>query len=417
MKLGRERFFSMNVPRSRRLWILIAAGLAARLVLAFAFHGPPGAVTLESLAADHVRSWDWHAVYESGIGSWVYPPLFLSWFAGASWLSDVSGLSFHGLAKSGASLADVGLALAIYVYLGWRGARERSRLAGAALVMLGPSFIDISGYHGQIDSVAILPAVLALMVWERKPQPTRSVRAGLLIGLGGAVKFPPLLLVPALLGSAGSRREAAKLVCAAAAIPAIVLAPLLVASVDLHGVTSYTGVGGLGGLSLVVDPALGWHYMTVPGLPLANVSNGVTEALQDGARWITLFAVVTYVMFILRYRPAPIDAAVLLWLVVYVFSPNFLLNYVIWGLPFLIMAGYLVEVAALQVVLIPPVVAWELSLLSSTSTAAAVLYVPFLIALWLLWVVATLALVRRIVRRRDAYPYGIQPPLVSLAPT
>jgi hypothetical protein len=51
--------------------------------------------------------------------------------------------------------------------------------------MLGPSFIDISGYHGQIDSVAILPAVLALMVWERRPQPTRSVRAGLLIGLGG----------------------------------------------------------------------------------------------------------------------------------------------------------------------------------------------------------------------------------------
>src|SRR5512132_1071897 len=103
---------------SRSLWILIAVGLAIRVALAFAFRGTD-AMMIEEFAAGEVRSWDWHAVYEgAGFFNWIYPPLWLGWLAGASWLSDVTGLSFHGLAKLGPTLADVGLALAIYVYLG-----------------------------------------------------------------------------------------------------------------------------------------------------------------------------------------------------------------------------------------------------------------------------------------------------------
>jgi Glycosyltransferase family 87 len=403
----------MSVPRSRLLWIIVGAGLAIRVVLAFAFEGTD-AVLLGAFAAASARSWDWNAVYDSGLISWPYPPLFLSWLAGASWLSEASGLSFHGLAKLGASLADVGLALAIYVYLGWRGAGERARLAGSGLVMLGPSFIAVSGYHGQIDSVAILPAVLALMLWERRATSTRAVKAGLLIGLGAAVKVPPLLLVPALLGSARSWREATKLVVAAAAVPALVLAPLWISGVDLHRVTAYRGVPGWGGLSLVVDPGLGWRWLTAPGF---HGPNGATQALQDASTWITVVTLMAYSAFIVRYRPAPVDAVVLLWLAIYVFSPNFLLNYLVWGLPFFIMAGYLAEVALLQALLIAPTVAYYLSLTESRSMVDGVVYVPFLIALWLFWVGATFIVVRRIVRRRDVHRSGIQPPLVSPAPS
>ena len=198
----------MSDLRDKRLWVLIAIGLAIRVALAFAFRGT-NHLFVEDLAASRVRSWDWHAVYE-GFVPWTYPPLFLGWLAGASWLSDASGLSFHGLAKLGPTLADVGLALAVYVYLRWRGAQERTRLIGVALVILGPTFIATSGYHGQIDSVAILPAVLGLMVWERRSdKPTRALEAGLLIGLGGAVKTVPLLMVLPLLISAKSWREGA----------------------------------------------------------------------------------------------------------------------------------------------------------------------------------------------------------------
>ena len=112
----------MSDLRDKRLWVLIAIGLAIRVALAFAFRGT-NHLFVEYLAASRVRSWDWHAVYE-GFVPWTYPPLFLGWLAGASWLSDASGLSFHGLAKLGPTLADVGLALAVYVSSA--GAERRS---------------------------------------------------------------------------------------------------------------------------------------------------------------------------------------------------------------------------------------------------------------------------------------------------
>ena len=73
---------------------------------------------------------------------WTYPPLFLGWLAGASWPSQISGVSFHALAKLGPTLADMGLALAVYIYLGWRGAEERLRLIGAGLILFGPTSLQ-----------------------------------------------------------------------------------------------------------------------------------------------------------------------------------------------------------------------------------------------------------------------------------
>ena len=219
-------------------------GLAIRVVLALVFHGT-NHVLIEQIAAIRVRDGDWHDLYK-GVFEWTYPPLFLGWLAGASWLSQISGVSFHALAKLGPTLADIGLALAVYTYLGWRGAAERWRLIGAGLVLFGPTFIATSGYHGQIDSVAILPAVLGLMAWERRPPSRRAWEAGLLIGLGAAVKMVPLLMVLPLLPYAFSWREGARLVVAALGTLALALGPLWIAGIDLRRVTGYAGVPGLG---------------------------------------------------------------------------------------------------------------------------------------------------------------------------
>jgi hypothetical protein len=393
---------------STSLWVMVAAGLAIRVGLAFAFDGT-NHVTVEQFAATRVRDGDWRALYEGGV-PWTYPPLFLSWLVGASWLSDVSGLSFHGLAKLGPTLADIGLALAVYTYLRWRGAEERWRLVGAGLVLFGPSFIATSSYHGQIDSVAILPAVLALMVWERRPIPTRAWEAGLLIGVGGAVKTVPLLMLLPLLASAQSWREAAKLITAALVVPALALAPFWLGGVDLHNVTGYAGVPGWGSLSLVLDPGLAWHNITAGAVFFS--SSELTRDVHSAARWITLGTLVIYAGFIFRYRPALIDAAALLWLAIFAFSPDFFLTYLVWGLPFFIMAGYLVEVAVLQAALIIPTVAYYLSLWPARSTAVGIAYVPLMFVLWLFFACATIVLATWIAKRRDLSSQT-QSPLVS----
>ncbi len=85
-------------------------------VLALVFHGT-NHVLVEEIAAIRVRDSDWRGVYEGDV-PWTYPPRFLGWLAGASWLSQISGVSFHLLAKLGPTLADMGLALAVYIYLG-----------------------------------------------------------------------------------------------------------------------------------------------------------------------------------------------------------------------------------------------------------------------------------------------------------
>jgi hypothetical protein len=407
----------VTVIRRHPVWTLIAVGVAIRLVLAFALVGNYDvgvwAQVDDALDRDPL---DVYGVNRELGGEilflWPYPPLYLAGIALSSGLSDLTGLPFHGTVQLLPILADVGIALAIYVHLGWRRATERTRVAGAALVLLGPCFIAISGYHGQFDQVAVLPAVLALMAWERRPAGQRALESGLRIGAGAAAKTVPGLLVLPLLPSTRSPREAAKLVGAAVAVPAILLLPFLVVDpTDVLNLRHYQGVPGLGGLSLVTDPAAGADWMTLG--PFDHDHGAVGGFVYDHPGTITLVGVLALAAFVFRYRPAPIDGAVLLWLAIYVFNPNFFLHYLVWGLPFFIMAGYLREVALLQLLLVPALVIYYLVPFSDAMPAAAI-YVPLMIALWAFWVVALVTLAARVARQRTAYPTGTQPPLVGL---
>ena len=82
------------------------------------------------------------------------------------------------------------------------------------------------------------------------------------------------------------------------------------------------------------------------------------------------------------------------------------------------MAGYLTEVAILQLVVLAPTVAYYVRVSvasSSASTTLAVAYVPIMMALWVFWIVATVILVRRIVRHRKVTRPGlVQRPLLSV---
>lgn len=46
--------------------------------------------------------------------------------------------------------------------------------------------------------------------------------------------------------------------------------------------------------------------------------------------------------------------AVLLWLAVYAFGVNFFFQYLVWGLPFFVMAGYIRSTLVVQLLVLPP---------------------------------------------------------------
>ena len=329
-------------------------------------------------------------------GRWPYPPGFLPVVAGSGALADATGTSFETVVRAVPILANAAIALIVQDFLGRRGSSQPARLVATALVALGPSFVIVAGYHGQIDSVAILPAVLALHRWEYAPPRSRAVQAGLLIGLGGALKTVPLLMVLALLPSARSWRESFTLLAAAAAAPVVAFLPFALESALPAGQTmAYKGVPGAGGLSLVAQPDLPQAFLGIREGDLSSVSNKVA----DFGRLIVLAGVVLVAYVGARSRAAAPIMAVFLWLAVLAFGVNFFFQYAVWLLPFLLMAGHLRVVAVLQGALLAgmgvfylrpweePVVGWAYSVL--------------MIALWLSCVTAVAWLAAALLRSRS----------------
>lgn len=390
-----------RLPRS--LWVLIGIGVAIRLVFAFGFVGVEFDIESHQIIQRELADGDPLQAY-SGTNQiakagdaeflrWPYPPGFFPWIGISGQLENLTGLPFHGLVQVLPILCDVGLAIAIFIFLGWRGMAARTRLAGAALILLGPSFVVISGYSGQIDSVAILPAVLALMAFERLEPDRRAAVAGLLIGIGIAIKWVPAFALLALLPACRSPWEGARMVGAAALIPLLVLAPFALA--DLEGVRTtlgYSGAPGLGGLGLVVQPGLIEAWLTQKEVLMFTAPS---QFLYDHTSQITLLGLAGAGAFLLRYRPAPVDAAVLVWLTVYAIAPNFFFQYLVWGLPFFLLAGMIRYVAILQLVVLAPTL---IAYLAPHSPDVAYVYVPIMILVWVGWVVALFLTGRRIVR-------------------
>jgi glycosyl transferase family 87 len=377
------------------LWFLLAAAVVGRLVLAFTSDGHEFDLNAY-LFVQRVLVADPLQVYERGYSDlgpgliYIYPPGFFPVIRLAGTVSHHTGLEFASVIRVPAILCDAAIAWVVQDLLGRRGHSELRRLLAAALVLLGPSFVAISAYHGQIDAVAILPAVVAVALWSRTEAEWRPYAAGALIGVGGAVKLVPLVFVLALLPTARSLREAIKLVVVAGAIPLLAMAPYLLEGDRARRVFSYQGGPGLGGLSLLADPALPGGAFALTGAR----PHGLALELHQHTRWITGGALAALAVFMYRYRPEPVQAAVLVVLTVWVFGVAFYLQYLVWGLPFILMAGYLRWALVLQAVALPATIVtysrgaepWQVS----------AYYTAPMILLWVAWTVALVVLLLRI---------------------
>jgi len=391
-------------PHGRRLlFALLAVGLIGRLVLGFATAGHEFDIGTFQLVADVLKDDPLDLYTTLGqvqlggitVSRWPYPPGSFPWALATDTLARGSGLPFDGLIHLLPSAMDVGLAWLVQEFLGRRGASERARLLAAALVVLGPSFWMISGYHGQIDAVAILPAVAALIVWDRASADRRALYAGLLIGVGGAVKTVPLFMVLPLLPWVRSRREGATLIGAAGAVWLVPLAPWLLTDFSsVRDAMAYTGGPGLGGYPLLLQPELPVSILTQDFVGVEMSS--LVRSVHEEARLIVLAGLGATAALLFRFRPPPVEGAVLMWLAFYVVSPAFFFQYLVWGMPFFIMAGHLKKVAVLQGALLPPMLIfytlpWE-------SHAIPDVYVVIMGLVWVALVVACLGQGRRIVR-------------------
>lgn len=196
----------------------------------------------------------------------------------------------------------------------------------------------MSGWHGQLDAVAFLPAFAGVALWQRGGA-RRALAAGLLVGVGAAIKTVPILLLLALWPTARGLREAAAVTAWAAAVPVLLLVPFYLTEPDgTREILGYAGVPGAGGLSLVVQPGLAESW--VWGTPLDTVArSGAQDALQDASRFILGGALLATVVVLVRRRIDAFTAAIAVLLVVYAASPNVFAYYLLWIVPFLLATG------------------------------------------------------------------------------
>lgn len=380
------------------LWGLITLGVVVSAGIAVITQGDPYDMESFRLVRDALTqgALDVYAYFaHRGVVRWPYPPAFFPWIWAAGRIAGLGGPSFELMIRVPTILADAAIAWIVQDFLGRSGKSHEIRLLAAGLIAMGPSFVVIAGYHGQFDAVAILPGVLAVSLWCRTEAPWRAVAAGLLLGLGGALKTVPLLLVLALLPTVRSRREAATLL-AATAVPLLVcFVPFwLAGTLPSAHVLVYRGLPGVGDLSLAAQPDLAELALGM-GSPRAS---GLTQLLIQHGTVLVVAALLAVAAVGARTRgPAP-QMAVLVWLAVYAFGVNFFFQYLVWGLPFLLMAGYVREVFVAQTVLILPTLLFYLR--PWHHTIIAVVYAIVMIGLWAASVCGFAGLTRQLTERR-----------------
>ena len=332
------------------LWAIILGGSAVRVLTAFLTVGLAYDIESFGLVSEALRGDRPLSLYldvNTEAVRWPYPPGYFPWILAADKLSAWVGLPFHGVVQMAPIVSDAVLAWVVQAYLGDRGVNERRRLGAATLIAFGPSFVFVSGYEGQLDSVALAPAAIALLVWGRLSSGRRALAAGVLIGLGAALKTFPLFVVLALLYKVRDLREGAVLVGAAGAVPLVLISPWL--AVEPQGTLDalrYNGLPGVGGLSLLAQPSLADYW--IRDIPVAL--SGLTKALIEWRAPIMVLGLGMVGAVLLRRRPDPATGTLLVYLGIFVLGLNFGPRYLLWALPFALMAGWLREVGALQAV-------------------------------------------------------------------
>lgn len=339
---------------SRPLLTLLAAGLAIRWGLAFTTEGNAfdlGSFTVvrDALASDALHV---YAAVDAPIPRWPYPPGFFPGIGLADQLAKATGLAYVDVLRALFSVGDLALAALAHAVLRRRDGDERRALLGAALVALGPSLFFISGNQGQLDGVAFVPAVLALLLWDDpRALARRALLCGVLLGLAAAVKTVPGILVLALLPTTRDLREAATLCAAAAGTLVALLVPFALATPHaLADVLRYDGLPGLGGLSLLAQPKLPQTFLSGVAVP----QNGLVDALEAVNGPLVLVALVAVGALLCSRKASPAAGAVALVLTVLVLGVNFAFGYAVWAVVVLVLDGRLRAALALQAALAIP---------------------------------------------------------------
>jgi hypothetical protein len=274
--------------------------------------------------AAHLLDVSWNPYLAARL--YPYPPVWMWVEAAAEWVSRHTGMSFAVLVRVPVVAGDLAL---VAVLDAW--GRERGGAARWAgwLYALHPVSVLVSGFHGQFDALALLPAVLAL----RAHQAGRLDASALWLAAAIAVKSFPVLLLPFLVlaplanGGRASLPQATRYVALALAPVAVLLAPFAWADpgalrrelfgyggvADFGWIGAWRGLGFLRTGTLLRAEAAHWTVLVGVGkvLLLAALGGLAVGCWRRPRRDLAQVALMVFLAFGVFY--GAVSAQYLLW--------------------------------------------------------------------------------------------------------
>ncbi|MGC8947516.1 MAG: glycosyltransferase 87 family protein [Anaerolineae bacterium] len=324
--LPRDRLLSSRFISARALFVVLLIGLLARLI--------PAATLLRGAEYD-IESFrrvgevflQGQAIYSSPLVSGRHPYLpFQVYLIGAAiWISQKSGLPFAFTVKLPSIVADLGLIALIFRIVQKSGKSIEQAMTLGLLYALNPVSILVSAYHGQFDA---LPALLLALAWNCLSKPGLSA---LFLGLAVVDKTWPILFLPIALMRLDSFRRQVLYCSIAVAIPVLLTTAYLVAFPEdavplVRRALTHSGVPGWWGGSAILNILTGGTEWGQRALGL----------LGNYGRWLVLGCV--GLSYWLTRKESTIAALVTAILTLYVFTPGFGLQWLLWVVPFAILA-------------------------------------------------------------------------------
>ncbi len=252
-----------------------------------------------------------------------YPPVWVWIIAAMQLVAWTLHMPFDQAARLPALVGDIGICLLMFGYLRHRVGTCWAAMIPAALYAINPVALFVGAGHGQFDSLVILFILLAFYL--RGPQEDRRpLWSALALGLGIALKGYPVLALPylALTAPRGYRLRTA----------VYAFVPLVVA------VVLYTALFGVS--KGIVTHVIGYqstYDFGWAGLHSAHISRIVLQPWVLRALELLLIAFAAIVPAVLFHR-RPAAAMSIIFLAFYATTPTMSAQYLIWVLPFLLLA-------------------------------------------------------------------------------
>lgn len=255
-----------------------------------------------------------------------YPPLWAGFEVAAHWLARHNILSFSLAIRLPIIAADAGIVAVIWQWVHRRSGSSRQAMQAAMIYALNPVSIIVSCWHGQFDALPLFWAVLAMIctAWQWQ---------AIALSIGIALKSFPVLLVPAFLWHLQPLRRRVQFGLLALVPVLLLLAPFVIYDAfavvrELFGYRGHALLGIMVPVRTVYVPLVGERFPVETTRLLISLS---------AYGFLLLYALTVWSMK-RRSMSVPMQATLIV-LLFYVVYAGIAPQYLLWALPFMIMAA------------------------------------------------------------------------------